>query len=201
MRLGFSCAKQIEKAVQSLDFRSSMSLGSDHELLQLEPREFPEVELAKGHLKKQLATYTSLKKNKADKAQVRTAECAVFGAEETLTLAKAAEGGLLEKSIHACLPAEISLFRLGDWSILSWPGEFFVEYALALKEIYPQLAIISMANGELQGYIVTEEAVQANTYEASNALFSHENGPKVLAVSKALIERSNIFRGEAHHVG
>ena len=45
--------------------------------------------------------------------------------------------------------------------------------------------MISLANGELQGYIVTSQAVGQGSYESSNALFSHKSGE--ILVDKTLI--------------
>ena len=36
--------------------------------------------------------------------------------------------------------------------------------------------MINLANGDLQGYIVTEEAALEGGYEASNALFGPDSG-------------------------
>jgi hypothetical protein len=37
-----------------------------------------------------------------------------------------------------------------------------------------------MSNGELQGYLVTEEALAEGGYEASNALFKSPDGANIL---------------------
>ncbi len=44
-----------------------------------------------------------------------------------------------------------------------------------------------MANGELQGYIVTAEAAARNVYEATNAVFAPSNGPRFVAATLALL--------------
>ena len=50
--------------------------------------------------------------------------------------------------------------RIGPWFFVGWPGEAFVEFALMVKASHPNCYVISMANGELQGYLVTEEAMR-----------------------------------------
>jgi neutral ceramidase len=45
-----------------------------------------------------------------------------------------------------------------------------------------------MANGELQGYIVTPEAAARGVYEATNAVFGPENGPRFVETTLALLE-------------
>ena len=86
------------------------------------------------------------------------------------------ESNALESVYNGCEPAEIQLIRIGNWSFVAWPGEIFIEYALQLKEQYRNAFVITMANGELQGYIVTKEAAAQGGYEASNAIFDYSSG-------------------------
>jgi neutral ceramidase len=131
--------------------------------------------------------FARLKREGAPRAEVRTAECDVFGAEETAELARAAVDGRLARAAAECSPAEIQLIEIGPWKFVSWPGEFFVEYALEVKRRAPGTFVITLANGELQAYIVTPEADAKSYYEARNALFSHENGPRMVEETLALI--------------
>ena len=48
--------------------------------------------------------------------------------------------------------------------------------------------MISLANGELQGYIATEEAAIEGGYEATNALFSPAAGHVMVDVSRDLLQ-------------
>jgi hypothetical protein len=189
MRIGFLLGRQLAEAMPRISFVNTIELGLASCEIEPNLRTFPSVDDALCGLKKAKARYDQLKEKGAAKATVRSAECDVFGAEETLTLAKASTSGRLKKAAQSCLPAEVSLFAVGEWLFLSWPGEFFVEYSLILKQRYENLSIISMANGELQGYIVTEEAAIEGGYEASNALFSFENGMRFIDLSDALIRK------------
>ena len=47
--------------------------------------------------------------------------------------------------------------------------------------------IVTLANGQLQGYIATPEAVTRGYYEATNAIFSVANGPRFIERTLALI--------------
>ena len=49
-----------------------------------------------------------------------------------------------------------------------------------VKALHPHCHVISMANGELQGYLVTEEAVRQRWYEAMTSLFSSPEAGMVL---------------------
>ena len=82
----------------------------------------------------------------------------------------------MAKAYESCLPAEIQIIRIGNWNFVGWPGECFIEYSLEVKNHLPDTFVIELANGEMQGYIVTQEAAEKGGYEASNALFSYQSG-------------------------
>jgi hypothetical protein len=44
-----------------------------------------------------------------------------------------------------------------------------------------------MANGDLQGYIVTEDAAAQNVYEATNAVFAASNGARFVEATLAVL--------------
>lgn len=196
IRLGFLCGKQLVDAARQLNFSSCIELSFFNRYVVPEVRQLPNVEEALALLQEAQDKLKKLVSNAAMRPIVRTAECAVFGAEETLTLSRLANSPQYISAIASTLPAEISLFKVGDGLFLSWPGEFFVEYSIPLKRRYPNLSIISMANGELQGYIVTEAAAEAGCYEASNALFSFRNGSRFVRTSEAMIEEARTASGK-----
>jgi hypothetical protein len=132
--------------------------------------------------------FGQLKSSRASRQEIRTAECDVFGAEENVSLATAAADGRLEKIMEETLPAEIQVFRIGERCFAAWPGECFVEYGRAVKNRHPEAAVISLANGELQGYIATPEAVRAGAYEAANAVFAPEAGEVLVRQTLRLLE-------------
>jgi hypothetical protein len=70
---------------------------------------------------------------------------------------------------------------------LAWQGEIFIEYALEIKRRFKDTYVISLANGELQGYIVTEEAAEEGGYEASNSLFPPESGKIIVEASEEVV--------------
>jgi hypothetical protein len=134
--------------------------------------------------------FEALRTAGAPRTAVRTAECDWFGAEETAELARAAADGRLAGEVAKCLPAEIQVITVGPWQFVGWPGEFFVEYALAVRAQAPSAFVITMANGELQGYVVTAEAAARGVYEATNALFHPDNGPRVVEATLAMLGQS-----------
>ncbi len=80
--------------------------------------------------------------------------------------------------------------RIGDLFVVGLPGEQFVEYALEIKRRAPGRAfVISLANGELQGYIVTPAAAAVGGYEADWALFRPESGARMVVAALSLMEK------------
>lgn len=121
--------------------------------------------------------YARLQRENAPRADIRTAECAVFGAEGTLALSEAGECGDLEKALQEYSSIEVQVLQIGNAFLAGLPGEAFAEYALEIKAgTTRKVFVASLVNGELQGYIVTPEAAEAGGYEATNAIFAPESG-------------------------
>lgn len=176
-RLGKILGKAVEKAIGQIDFKDNVGLATKVKLIDDLPKKvFPSVAAAEKNLKNAIDKLEYLRTSNAPKQETRTAECDWFGAEETLTLSKAASDGVLKNAYKACLPAEIQVIKIGDWNFVGWQGENFIEFALAVKNNTDNSFVISLANGEMQGYVVTKEAAQEGGYEASNALFSYQAG-------------------------
>lgn len=176
-RIGQILGKAVEKVLPSIEYLQDCPLSIARDQISDLPRKgFPSVEEAQVKLDNAAEHLAMLRRTGASKQETRTAECDWFGAEETLTMAKMSVDGGLEKAYESCLPAEIQIFGIGDWHFAGWQGEIFVEYALEIKAKEKNCFVISLANGELQGYVVTEEAALEGGYEASNTLFSHKTG-------------------------
>jgi len=166
-------------------YTDDVSLGCVRRFVDLPRRVLPSIVEAQEQLNQAAKRLEMLRQSGADHSEVRTAECDWFGAEETLTLARAAVTGRLEAAIASVMPAEIMVMRVGPWSFVGWPGEISVEFALEVKARQPDCHVISLANGELQGYVVTEQAIRDGRYEALNALFAGPESGRLL-VEKTL---------------
>ena len=189
-RIGRSLGSAILSAWQSAEPIEQMTIGRLTAGVELVTRSLPAVDEAEARLQAARERYQELMHDPEATPQLRrSAEVDVFGAEETVTLATLQASGELDEFVAASMPAEIAVTTVGDVSFVAWPGEFFVEYALAIEREFPRTHVISMAGGELQGYIVTQEAVLAATYEAGNALFSAESGALVLNGTRALLRQ------------
>ena len=188
-RLGRLLGERVAQALPRIEPLDRLELAAGRELVDLPRRSFPDPAEAEERLRRVRRRFEELKAAAAPRREVRTAECDWFGAEETLTLARASRSGRLRQALEACLPAEIQVLRVGPWKFVGWPGEVFVEYALEVKRRAPDTFLINLANGELQGYIVTEEALREGGYEASNALFGPESGTILVARTLDLLRR------------
>jgi hypothetical protein len=171
-RLGAILGQSMARDTASIEYRPDVTLAVETSLVDLPRRDLPSVASAREIVEQAAAHLAGLQSSAALRAAVRTAECDLFGAEETLCLAMAAADGRLEAVAGSVMPAEIMAVRVGPWSFVGWPGETYVEFALAVKTHRPNCFVVSLANGELQGYLVTREAVRQNTYEALNAIFA-----------------------------
>lgn len=138
--------------------------------VELPLRRFPSEEQARQRLNHIKAKLEQMIAQNAPRSEIRTIECDWFGAQETVTLS----GATLEERTgiaKECLPAEITVLSIGDQRLVFWPGEAFVEYALDLRQYDANAWLVTLCHGDLQGYLVTQQAVDEGGYEASNALF------------------------------
>ena len=183
-RIGGIIAEAVSKInplVTGIVFDTSPKISCRSELVDLPRRSFPSVERASSYRDQAFDRLQSLRKTSNSTQEIRAAEVNWFGAEESLFLSRQAEKGALEDAYRASLPIEIQMIRIGAWTFVSWPGEVFVEYALELKKKCTNTWLISLTNGDLQGYLVTEEADRNNYYEASNSLFHYSGGDLMLS--------------------
>jgi neutral ceramidase len=188
-RLGNMLGEAIARVIPAITYSNDLAISCARTLLDLPRRALPSVEQAQKGEHAAAQRLEQLRTSGAPRTEVRTAECDWFGSEETLTLARASKDGRLEEALKGSLPAEVQVIRVGPWSFVAWPGEAFVEFGLKVKAQRPNTYIITMANGELQGYLVTDQAVRNNWYEGTNAsLKSPESGEKLVAETVRLLK-------------
>lgn len=179
-RLGEKLGRAVAEALERIGdekYVGDCRLWSRLAEVELPRRPIPSVAEAEKLLAEYQANYRQLQDEAAPRAAVRTAECAIFGAESTLSLAKAQQSGQIERTLAEYRPLEVQAVGVGDVKFVGLPGECFTEYALMLKRRAGKgVFVVSLVNGELQGYIVTPEAARAGGYEATNSLFAPEAG-------------------------
>jgi hypothetical protein len=191
-RLGRRLGSSVVRTLRSLtpaDFCDELKLAATLREVELVANAFPSVAEAEVSLNEAREHHEQLKRSGASRGEVRTAECVIFGREEALTLAQAQASGEVARWQDRYRRAEVQVLRIGDLLLAALPGEQFVEYGLEIKKRAPRRAfILSLANGELQGYIVTPAAAAAGGYEAAFALFRPESGQRMVNAALAMME-------------
>jgi len=199
-RLGDTLGEAIRCALDELPdaaFSGSVTLDAAQVYVQLPGRTFPPVSEAEALLAEARSVYQELVRTGAPHGPTRTAEVSVFGAEERVTLSRAQARGGIAALLDRVGLAPVQVFRLGSALLVGLPGELFVEYGLAIKQALNAKAyVISLANGELQGYIVTPDA---SGYEAGISLFTPEAGALLVEAALALAN-ALLPRGTGDHV-
>jgi len=100
---------------------------------------------------------------------------------------------LMERQrLEPLVPAEINAFRLGDFAVVTLPGEIFVEFGLDIKLKSPakRTWVVELANG-IVGYVPTKRAFEGGGYEQRTAMSSKLDpvaGEMMVATARALLE-------------
>jgi len=64
--------------------------------------------------------------------------------------------------------AEVQALRIGDWTLVSIPAEFFVELGLQIKEAtWPLHTLVSSCSNGMVGYVPTKDAFKRGGYETT----------------------------------
>jgi hypothetical protein len=188
-RLGGLLGQAVGQAILTVADLDNARFSCATVAVELPRRRLPSVQEAEESLRASWDRFQQLRDAGAPRGEIRTAECDWFGAEEDLTLARAAADGRLDAAIASIMPAEITAVGIGPWTFVGWPGEMYVEFALSVRASYPDCHLISLANGEMQSYLVTEEAVRQRHYESLNSLLtSPESGNLLVQATFALLE-------------
>jgi neutral ceramidase len=189
-RLGRKLGAAVMPRLNDLKFKDNVALAGALEAVDLQRRKFPSAMEAEKVLTDYRAEYEHLKSEGAERAKVRTAEVSVFGAEALLKLAQAQQSGVVDRMLDPFRPFEVQVVRIGESCVVAFPGEFFAEYALDLKKrAAAKSFVVTYANGELQGYIVTTEAAAAGGYEAVSSMFGPQEGARMVDTALGMIKR------------
>jgi hypothetical protein len=185
--LGEAMAASV-RALRDDDFLADAAIDARIAEIELPRRVLPTVEEAEQRLARFRAAYEELKRSGAPHGPVRTAECDVFGAEETVSLSEYQRNGHFDEVLAKYTPVEVQAIRIGDACLLGFPGELFVEYGLEAKRRAGRKCFpVTLVNGDLQGYIVTPEAIEKGYYESNNRVFEPEAGSLLVEAGLRLL--------------
>jgi hypothetical protein len=192
-RLGRKLGVAAEGALQAITggkWAAEPRLAGVLAAVELPRRAVPAPEAARAVLDEYRATFARYKAEGVPKPIVRTAECAVFGAEGMVALAEAAARGELARLLADYAPLEVQALRIGSAVLIGLPGECLTEHSLAIKQAARMRTfVVSLVNGELQGYIVTPEAEAAGGYEATNGVYAAGSGQVLVQKALELVEK------------
>ncbi len=182
-RLGEDLAERVASAARAISaWDDAPSLGAGCVEMPVGRRRLPDLATANARQEGLRTEHARLRAAGASAPEVRSAECAVFGGRELVTLARLQAEGALDDELAAYRTVPIQALRVGRGRFACLPGEWFVSYGLALKRsVGGPLAVVSLANGELQGYMVSREAEGGSSYEAGMALFPAAAGEAMCA--------------------
>jgi hypothetical protein len=190
-RLGRMLGERVASAIHRLqdkDLSTGIILSGMIDSIKTSPRVMPTIAEAEAMLTYRIGEFERLKLENAGHGPVRTAECAIFGAEETVVLSRAQETGELSRIHDKYSLADVQAIQIGNCSMVGWPCELFTEYALELKtKCSGNVFAVSLVNGELQGYIVTKQAMEEGGYEAANSLFTPDTGELLVEAGVKLV--------------
>ena len=182
-QLGQAVAASLER-LSAADFDHDCTLRGALRPVDLPLRTVPSVAEAQAILDRCRTHFQQLQQQKAHPAELRTSECAVFGAEGTLTLARLNEHGAIDRVLRDYRPIEVQVVRIGNGYLAGLPGELFTEYGLEIKSrAADRVFIVSLVNGELQGYIVTPQAAAEGCYESLTSMFRPEAGALLVSAT------------------
>ncbi len=175
-RLARILANAVAKTFDHIQYTGDITIQTSRHFVELRQKKFPSTTEAIQQVHITRNQLERLQQEGKSSPAIRTAEVNWFGAVELAHLCGLSQNNALETVYESCQPAEIQVIRIGNWHFVAWPGEIFIEYALQVKQQYRNIFLITLANGELQGYIVTKEAAEQGGYEASNAIFDYRSG-------------------------
>lgn len=188
-RVGTTLGTEIQNCIEKMEFTDDLNIDVRHTEIDLPERTFKSSAEAKSAMEAARARFASLKD--ADYITMRNAELDMFGAEDLYYLALELEEG--ETFYANQLPCELEVIELNDTALLMTQGELFVELGLEIKEKskYDKTFVVELVNGELPGYIYTEEALNDGGYEVGNSIFAPEAGKKIVKAAVELLNGEN----------
>jgi neutral ceramidase len=187
-RIGKILSDAVALSLHNMKELEDIKINVLQSFIDLPHKEIPEIAIAAANEIEFAKKLAKLRLDGATAQNIRSAEVNWFGATELLNLAHMNVNGTLKAAYDLCMPAEIQVIKIGKLNFVAWPGEIFVEYGLKIKEAIPDTFVLTLANGDLQVYIATKEAVEAGVYEANNAIFDYTSGGKLVEETISLLK-------------
>jgi hypothetical protein len=190
VRVGSAIAKEADRVLASMEFKSDVKLLCVSTETDVEIRELPPVDVAQAAVDQATRHWEDLKKSSSVERDIWNAELLKLGAEDTYFLTQLADKYGVRSLVENDLPAEIQVFGIGNSRIVGWPGEIFVEFGLTIQYRAPfdQCFVVELTNGELPGYVATTQAFSQGGYEAGASMLTGNSGEKLVEVAVNLLK-------------
>lgn len=159
-RFGYLLAGSVLRAVQLAEPLSIDRIQGFIEPVSIPLREFPSAETAEMEFRNIQDAWEKMKQSNGPASELRIAKTKLEGAQAQLVMS---HGYGDRKRVDS----EIQFIQLGDFAIISIPGEPFTQTVLDIKKSSPfsLTSVVSYGNDYL-GYFPDEESIRVGTYEA-----------------------------------
>jgi len=122
-----------------------------------------------------------LQQEGAAEHEVRAALRGVVETEGLVYMVRSVDAGVIDEMLKPYGRVDVQVMRVADKCIAGMPGVLYQAYGDRVREATGGRAVpVSLANGELQGCIVTQESAAAGTYSSLNSPFEPEIGDKLV---------------------
>lgn len=190
---GETIAKKILLAIPKAKYNTHLSLNLLSDDVNLIMKKYQEPAFYSEQLKQLREKEQILIDKKATPVELQNANLAVLGAECNFSNAKKFYEGELTKKFNSHAPFMINILLLNEIAYVFLPGEIFSEFGLQIKERSPikETHIITLSNGDLPGYCVTETELKKGGYEPYNSLLDPISGQKIVEKTLYMLEKIN----------
>ncbi|NLV99493.1 MAG: hypothetical protein GX034_06830 [Clostridiaceae bacterium] len=188
-RFGRSIGKAILNAMDKIKYSRDVSLDLASKEMELIMKDYSEPDAIQQKLDNLRSKEQSLIEAGASYTEQQTANLWVLGAECELKNAKLHAQGELIPKFEESSPVEATVLKLNKRAYVFLQGEIFMDFAKQIEDLSPfeETVVITLANGELPGYLVTGEALEIGGYEPGNSLLDPKSGEIVISTVKSLL--------------
>ena len=182
-RMGRMLAGEVIKDVTWIDTKADVKVSAAIEPLRLDVRKFASDEECESRINAAQAECDRLKAENAPEPQQRTAYVSLDGAKRYLAFKKSIDIDHID--------IEMQRISIGDWNIISTPGETFGEIGKRIRELDPthKTVVTGYTNGYV-GYIPTKVTYEDPMgYEIASAIVDEHSEDNMVKAAKKLLAK------------
>jgi len=182
-RMGRLLAGEVIKSAMLTDLSDDYTLDATVEPLKLVVRDFESDEICEQKIALAKAKCEQLKKDNAPENIQRTAYVELQGVERTLKVKKSAN--------YDHLMSEMQIFKIGDWKIVTTPGETFGEIGRDIRKLDSsgKLTVTGYTNDTV-GYIPNLDTFNNPVgYEVNIAMFKEDTEQLLIDTAQKLLNK------------